>query len=187
MKNTTLIFEPHQIVFSSSIAMFDVEQVMMDWEIPLMQAHAQVVCHNQGDILEVGFGMGISSTYIQQLNPTSHTIIEIHPQIFARAQEWASDKPNVTLIFSDWYDCVDTLSTYDGIFFDTYGDIHYQEFNQYVPQLAKSGAYFTWWNNLPEQQNVFNLTDVIYTEYAVNPPQNTYFNSLKYYLPVKTY
>jgi hypothetical protein len=32
MKNTTLIFEPHQIAFSSSIAMFDVEQVMMDWE-----------------------------------------------------------------------------------------------------------------------------------------------------------
>ena len=187
MKNSTLIFEPHQIVFSSSFAMFDVEQVMMDWEIPLMQAHAEIVCHNQGDILEVGFGMGISSTYIQQLNPTSHTIIEIHPQIFARAQEWATDKPNVTLIFSDWYDCVDTLATYDGIFFDTYGDIHYQEFTQYVPQLAKSGAYFTWWNNLPAQQNVFDLSDVTYTEYSVNPPQNTYFNSLKYYLPFKTY
>ena len=71
MKNTTLIFEPHQIAFSSSISVFDVEQVMMDWEAPLMQAHAQVVCHNQGDILEVGFGMGISSTYIQQLNPAS--------------------------------------------------------------------------------------------------------------------
>lgn len=187
MKNATLIFEPHQISFSSSIAMFELEQVMMDWEAPLMQAHAQVVCHNQGDILEIGFGMGISSTYIQQLNPASHTIIEIHPEIFTRAQEWAADKPNVNLIFSDWYDCVDTLATYDGIFFDTYGDTHYQEFIQYVPQLIKPGAKFTWWNNLPAQQNIFNLTDVTYIEHEVNPPQNTYFNSQKYYLPIQNF
>ena len=187
MKNTTLIFEPHQIAFSSSIAMFEVEQVMMDWEAPLMQAHAEVACHNQGDILEVGFGMGISSTCIQQLNPASHTIIEIHPEIFARAEEWAADKPNVTLIFSDWYDCVDTLATYDGIFFDTYGDIHYKEFAHHVPTLSKAGTRFTWWNNLPSAQNVFEINDVTYTEHAINPPQNTYFNHEIYYLPVKIF
>ena len=187
MKNKTLIFEPHQISFSSSFAMSGVEQIMMDWGAPLMQAHAQIVCHNQGDVLEVGFGMGISSTYIQQLNPASHTIIEIHPEIFARAQEWAADKPNVTLIFSDWYDCIDTLATYDGIFLDTYGDIHHYEFAQHVPQLAKPGARFTWWNSLPAQQNVFDLTDVTYIEHEVNPPQNTYFNHNTYYLPVKIF
>jgi type IV protein arginine methyltransferase len=185
MKNITLTFEPHQITFPSSRINVDVEQVMMDWEAPLMQAHAQVVCHNQGDVLEIGFGMGISSTFIQQLNPTSHTIIEIHPEIFARAEVWAADKPNVNLIFSDWYDCVDTLSTYDGIFFHTYGDIHYLEFDQYVPQLAKPGAKFTWWNNHPTQSNMFGLTDVTYIEYEVNPPQNTYFNFQKYYLPIQ--
>lgn len=187
MKNTTLIFEPHQILFSSSLAMFEVEQVMMDWETPLMEAHAQVVCHNQGDVLEVGFGMGISSTHIQALNPASHTIIEIHPDIFERAQLWAADKPNVNLIFADWYDCVDTLSTYDGIFFDTYGDLHAHEFMQYVPQLIKPGGKFTWWNNTPSESNIYNDINVEYIEYDIDPPLNTYFNNKKYYLPVKIF
>ena len=187
MKNTTLIFEPHQISFLSNLAMFEVEQVMMDWEDPLMEAHSQIVCHNQGDVLEVGFGMGISSTHIQNLNPASHTIIEIHPQVFERAEAWAVDKPNVTLIFADWYECVDTLSTYDGIFFDTYGDLHAHEFMQYVPQLLKPGGKFTWWNNTPAAENIYNDSSVEYTEYDVDPPANTYFNANKYYLPVKTF
>jgi protein arginine N-methyltransferase 2 len=187
MKNTTLIFEPHQITFLSKFAIFEVEQVMMDWETPLMEAHAQIVCHNQGDVLEVGFGMGISSTHIQALNPTLHTIIEIHPDIFERAQLWAADKPNVNLIFADWYDCVDTLSTYDGIFFDTYGDLHAHEFIQYVPQLIKPGGKFTWWNNTPATENIYNDINVEYIEYDIDPPLNTYFNNKKYYLPVKIF
>ena len=187
MKEIDLIFEPHQIAFSSSMFGAKVEQVMMDWESPLMQAHADIVCHNQGDILEVGFGMGISSTYIQSHNPASHTIIEIHPQIYERAQIWAADKPNVNLIFSDWYDCVDTLATYDGIFFDTYGDVYYQEFINYIPQLVKPGTKFTWWNNFYTTQNMFGITDVEYIEYDIDPPLNTYFNNKKYYLPVKIF
>ena len=40
----------------------DVEwEVMMDWEDPLMSASAAYVCENGGDILEIGFGMGISA------------------------------------------------------------------------------------------------------------------------------
>ena len=46
---------------------------MMDWEDGLMKKHADYVCSNGGDILEIGFGMGISANYIQQNNPASHT------------------------------------------------------------------------------------------------------------------
>lgn len=35
------------------------QAVMMEWERPLMQAHAQVVCNDQGDVLNIGFGLGI--------------------------------------------------------------------------------------------------------------------------------
>ena len=42
---------------------------MMDWEDPLMSASAAYICEGGGDILEIGFGMGISAGYIQ-----SHTI-----------------------------------------------------------------------------------------------------------------
>ena len=34
--------------------------VMMDWERDIMKHHADYVCSKGGDILEIGFGMGIS-------------------------------------------------------------------------------------------------------------------------------
>ena len=33
------------------------QEIMMDWETPLMKKHAEVVTENGGDILEIGFGM----------------------------------------------------------------------------------------------------------------------------------
>ena len=53
-------------------------EVMMDWEDSIMSASAAYICENGGDILEIGFGMGISAGYIQQHTINSHTIIENH-------------------------------------------------------------------------------------------------------------
>ena len=50
--------------------------IMMSWEHPVMQRSAEFVCENGGDILEIGFGMGIASDYIQSYSPNSHIIIE---------------------------------------------------------------------------------------------------------------
>ena len=33
--------------------------VMMTWEQPLMEAHANVICTGRGDVLNIGFGLGI--------------------------------------------------------------------------------------------------------------------------------
>lgn len=35
------------------------QAVMMQWERPLMQAHANVICTSKGDVLNIGFGLGI--------------------------------------------------------------------------------------------------------------------------------
>lgn len=43
----------------SSVLLDQQQAVMMEWERPLMQAHAQVVCTGRGDVLNVGFGLGI--------------------------------------------------------------------------------------------------------------------------------
>ena len=59
-------------------------EVMMDWEDTLMSASAAYVTENGGDILEIGFGMGICSNFIQQHNIKSHTIIEIHDEVFEK-------------------------------------------------------------------------------------------------------
>ena len=80
-------------------------------------------------ILEIGFGMGISAGYIQSQSISSHTIIENHPDVIPKAQEWASGKSNVTIITGSWYDVKDNLSTYDGIFYDTYGDTNMNNFS----------------------------------------------------------
>ena len=83
----TLTFESDKIYYSES----GIElQVMMGWETPIMSASAAYVCQNGGDILEIGFGMGISAGYIQSHSITSHTIVENHPDIIPRAQAWAS-------------------------------------------------------------------------------------------------
>ena len=53
-------------------------EIMMDWETNLMQEHAKIVTENGGNILEIGFGMGICSNFIQEANINTHTIIEIN-------------------------------------------------------------------------------------------------------------
>ena len=52
------------------------QQVMQDWERPLMKAMAEIVTESHGDILELGFGMAISATYIQEFGCRSYTVIE---------------------------------------------------------------------------------------------------------------
>jgi len=41
--------------------------VMMDWEAPLMKRHAEIICEGRGDVLNIGFGMGIVDGCIAEL------------------------------------------------------------------------------------------------------------------------
>ena len=188
-----LIFEERELVFKEdSIIMKDSwlpeteTEIMMSWEDSLMKRHAEVACSNGGDILEIGFGMGISANYIQGLNPTSHTIVENHPQILERLEEWATDKPNVKIVNGSWYNKQEELGTYDGIFYDAFGDRDWKKFKDVLPNITKEGTIFTFWNNCADSANNHDLDeeyDVIYEEIEVDPPQNSYFNHKKYYLP----
>ena len=183
-KDETLIFENDKIYYSMGD---EVLEVMMDWEDSIMKASADYVCSNGGDILEIGFGMGISANYIQANNINSHTIVECHPQILEKARDWAKDKSNVTIVEGEWFDIKDSLSTYDGIFYDTYGESDWSLFGGNVASLAKSGAKTTWWNNSSSATNIHNIDGVEYEVININPPSNSYFNSNKYYLPKKEF
>ena len=131
--------------------------IMHSWEDSMMKKHAEVVCRNGGDILEIGFGMGISATYIQHQNIKSHTIIEIHPVIARRAREWAKDKPNVIIIEADWYDVVDDLKTYDGIFYDPELDPNMRKFPKFVKEkLLKDKGIFSFYNTITNDTNKSN-------------------------------
>ena len=117
-RDKSLTFEENEIYYYESGVKLE---VMMGWESSIMERSANYVCSGGGDILEIGFGMGMASNYIQANSISSHTIVEIHPQILERARAWAKDKPNVTIVEGDWFEVKDSLSTYNGVFYDTWG------------------------------------------------------------------
>ena len=157
-------------------------EVMMDWETSIMEKSAEFICHNSGDVLEIGFGMGICSDYIQAQGVNSHTIVEIHPEIIEKLKVWADGKSNVTIVEGDW-NSVSGLSTYDGIFIDTYGDDNWSSFKDFALAKAKSGAKITYWNNFTDKRNEHNFDSVSFNDISVTPDDNTYFTSNTYHMP----
>ena len=163
------------------------EEIMMSWEHPLMSSSAAYITQNGGDILEIGFGMGIASNYIQSHNISSHTIIENHPQIIEKLKTWANGKSNVNIISQSWADVTGSLSKYDGIFYDTYGEEDWQLFSSSLSGLTKSGTKVTFWNNEPGERNNYNISNVTYQSINVTPTSNSYFNNSTYYMPMKEF
>jgi spermidine synthase len=113
-KDKELVFNEDSIFLKSDPNIF----VMMDWERELMKSHVDLLPN--GDILEIGFGMGISAQYIQEKGVKSHTIFELNPQILEKLKEWSLDKPNVKIIEGDWCEVKYKIigNKYDGIFYD---------------------------------------------------------------------
>ena len=176
-KDNTLTFEDTKIVDTYS----DIE-VMMSWEAPIMEKSAGYICQSKGDILEIGFGMGICSDYIQAQGVNSHTIVEIHPQIIERLNTWASGKSNVTVVEGDW-NSVSGLGTYDGIFIDTFGDDNWFSFKDFALAKAKSGAEITYWNNFTDNRNEHNFDSVSFENISVTSNDNMYFTAHTYNMP----
>tara|TARA_R110000744_G_scaffold95328_1_gene184241 strand:+ start:497 stop:1063 length:567 start_codon:yes stop_codon:yes gene_type:complete len=158
-------------------------EVMMDWEDGIMSASATYVCQNGGDILEIGFGMGISAGYIQSHSISTHTICENHPQIIPLALEWAENKPNVTIITSSWYDVKDELGTFDGVFYDAFGDENWADFSSSLVSLCNTNAVSTWFNSTPTPDDLLDYPGLLYDSHSVSPEPNFYFNHDTYYLP----
>lgn len=180
MKELTLSINKEQILSSEGI-------VMHNWETPIMEKKAQWVCQNGGDILEIGFGMGISADFIQSHDIKSHTICEIHPQVLSRLRDWARNKPNVIILEGDWYDNIPNMKKYDGILYDTYRDYKHSEFKKLIPRVANPNCNVTWWNNTPETRCEHKLQTTTFDIIEVDPPQNDYFNHKNYYMPKYTY
>tara|TARA_Y100001973_G_C5134228_1_gene299432 strand:+ start:464 stop:1018 length:555 start_codon:yes stop_codon:yes gene_type:complete len=163
------------------------EEVMMSWEDSLMSASAAYVTQNGGDILEIGFGMGISAGYMHSHSISSHTIIENHPEIIPKAVQWASNKSNVTIISQSWYDVRNSIGQFDGIFYDTYGDDTNYLFSSSLSSLTKSGTKVTFWNNNQNESNDLNIPNCTYQQISVTPDDNMYFNGNIYYMPKKEF
>ena len=181
----------HSDKITSKMDEFGDEEViiMMNWEHPAMSASAAYVTEGGGDILEIGFGMGISANYIQSHSITSHTIIEPHPQIVEKAVEWSSGKSNVTIISQSWADVTGSLGTYDGIFYDTSFDDKHNLFSSSLSELTKTGTKFSVFNSYSSETNIFNL-EMSYRQINVTTPNSAsqYFNNDNvYYMQIKEF
>ena len=176
-KDNILTFEDIKIIDTSS----DIE-VMMNWEAPIMEKSAEFISHNSGDVLEIGFGMGICADYIQAQGVNSHTIIEIHPQILERLNTWASGKSNVTVIEGDW-SSISLSDTYDGIFIDTFGDENWNDFKSFALHNIKSGGKITYWNNFDSENNEHSFDSISFESISISPDTNGYMSGDTYYMP----
>jgi guanidinoacetate N-methyltransferase len=108
-------------------------EIMEDWQIPLMSRMADIVAESGGDILEVGFGRGVSASMIQQAGVSSHTIVECNDSVVERFEVWRDGHPgaDIRLITGRWEESADRFAEYDGIFFHTY-PLNADEYIEYV-------------------------------------------------------
>ncbi|KAL3145046.1 hypothetical protein ABBQ32_003537 [Trebouxia sp. C0010 RCD-2024] len=155
--------------------------VMMAWEGPLMQAHAKAICSKGGDVLNVGFGLGLVDNAIQSNHPASHTIIEAHPDVLHKMEEdgW-EDRPNVRVVHGRWQDVLPQLGQYDGIFFDTFGEDYedLRDFQNQLVKLLRPGGIYSYFNGLSADNAFFHMVacEVVRCELAARGLSTTFIS-----------
>ncbi|HEY4055607.1 MAG TPA: class I SAM-dependent methyltransferase [Kofleriaceae bacterium] len=132
-----------QAKYDDQQLIIDGQQVMQEWERPYMEAMADVVTETHGDVLEIGFGMGISASYILAKGVKSYTVIEANEEVKTKFDAWATKYPgqNVRLVLGKWQDAIGALAQYDGIFFDTY-PLSEDEFQKFVVEDSTFAEHF---------------------------------------------
>ncbi|KAI5957813.1 RMT2 [Candida theae] len=145
--------------------------VMMSWETDIMQLGANTLfkgayieqdeLDSEVNILNIGFGMGIIDTMIQEKTPTMHYICEAHPDVLAKLETdgWFA-KPNVKILAGRWQDELPKLLNqgvfFNGIYYDTFSE-HYSDmldlFDMVVGLLKPHGV-FSFFNGLGADRQV---------------------------------
>ncbi|EXJ64150.1 hypothetical protein A1O7_00486 [Cladophialophora yegresii CBS 114405] len=115
--------------------------IMMEWERDIMQQSADAILPRPGlKVLNIGFGMGIFDTHIQDHvnSPASHHIIEAHPDVIneMRRKGWM-ERPNVVVHSGKWQNILPQLAAedevFDAIYFDTFAE-PYSAFRDFLSE-----------------------------------------------------
>lgn len=109
------------------------QQVMQDWEAELMRRIAERVAGTHGDVLEIGFGLGLSAGFLEDQGVRSHTIVEYNAEVMEKARVWARSRhgADIELIQGHWQSVLPELGDFDGILWDAFPTSE-EEFDQYV-------------------------------------------------------
>lgn len=134
-------------------------QVMQRWEDGYMKSLAAIATSRGGNVLEVGFGMGISAGYIQKSKKINiHTVIECHPAVIGFAKKMFANElqsGRMRLLEGFWEDVTPNLpdKSFDGILFDSCPLDSGVEFFQFFPffeeayRLLKDDGIFTYFSD----------------------------------------
>lgn len=117
--------------------------IMEDWQLPLMGAMAAIAARAGGDVLEIGYGRGVSARMIQSHGVRSHTIVECNPSVLDRFAEWRATLPerDIRVVPGLWQDVIGTLGEYDSVFFHTYA-LDEDEVTELVAGSVTFAAHF---------------------------------------------
>ena len=133
--------------------------VMQDWEQPYMQELAQIASSNGGVILELGFGLGLSATCIQEQSIEQHIIIEANKDVFTKLEKFAAKAQHqVVPLFGLWEEVISSIEdeSIDGILFDTYitcfenadqFTYEYFPFFEHAYRVLRKGGVFTYYSS----------------------------------------
>lgn len=122
----------------------------------ILKESAKQLCKNGGKILQIGFGLGNLSYWIQEHDGLeSHDIIEEHPQICELANELGYSE---NIIQGSWEDLYEKIFEnlldlkFDGIYFDMVQyditDNELLRFVENVDSILKPGGIFMMYNEI---------------------------------------
>ncbi|SCU94286.1 LADA_0G07668g1_1 [Lachancea dasiensis] len=142
--------------------------VMMDWETDIMRLACETMFQHHDAtadgpvVLNIGFGMGIIDTFIQDRQPAKHYICEAHPDVLKhmREQGW-HEKPNVVILSGRWQETLSKLLDegsvfFDAIYYDTFSEHYADMLDLYdtIVGLIKPDGVFSFFNGLGADRQV---------------------------------
>lgn len=141
------------ILYSSSPNV-SVDIMSIDEDL-IMEESANILCQNEGTILNVGFGLGVIDNYIKRHNPKEHHIIEIHPKVYNLAIQQGFNK-TAKLYLGDWQDIIQEFilkgKKFDAIYFDTYTFSREKKqwamFGKIVNKILNPNGIFSYFNDI---------------------------------------
>jgi len=194
-------------VFTKKTLFIAGHQVMQRWESNYMKMLAAIASKNGGNILEVGYGLGMSAHFIQMTTKkknVTHHIIEAHPDVIKIAKKNLTEEiknGRVVLYEGFWEDITKKFpdNFFNGILFDTYPlestDIHknHYKFFPVAYRILMPGGILTYYSDESDgfsydhkkELNISGFKKLDYKICKVNPPKDCiYWDKKNFIAPI---